>query len=145
MKDGIAWLRKAARQGTAKSQDSLGCILAKGQGVPKDCKEAAQWCRMPLASANYVTLVGKGAIGVDAQTGKLLWHYNRVANGTAVIPTPLVWDDYVFVSRGYGTGAAPLKIVKGGGTGSPVSAEEKYFLNASTFQNHHGGMVRVGD
>ena len=61
----------------------------------------------------YVTLVGKGAIGVDAQTGKLLWHYNRVANGTAVIPTPLVWDDYVFVSSGYGTGAALLKIVKG--------------------------------
>jgi outer membrane protein assembly factor BamB len=98
----------------------------------------------------YVTLVGKGAVGVDAKTGKLLWQYNRVANGTAVIPTPLVWDDYVFVSSGYGTGAALLKIVKstGGGdqiAGSPVTAEEQYFLNASTFQNHHGGMVRIGD
>ena len=95
----------------------------------------------------YVTLVGKGAIGVDAQTGKLLWHYNRVANGTAVIPTPLVWDDHVFVSSGYGTGAALLTIVKGGDgiAGSPVSAKEEYFLNASTFQNHHGGMVRIGD
>jgi len=92
----------------------------------------------------YVTLVGKGAIGVDAKNGKLLWHYNRVANGTAVIPTPLVWDDYVFVSSGYGTGAALLKIVKGTGD-SPVTAEEQYFLNASTFQNHHGGMVRIGD
>ena len=94
----------------------------------------------------YVTLVGKGAIGVDAQTGKLLWQYNRVANGTAVIPTPLVWDDYVFVSSGYGTGAALLKITKGAGdNGSPVKADEQYFLNASTFQNHHGGMVRIGD
>ncbi len=94
----------------------------------------------------YVTLVGKGAIGVDAQSGKLLWHYNRVANGTAVIPTPLVWDDYVFVSSGYGTGAALLKIAKGAGdNGSPIVAEEQYFLNASTFQNHHGGMVRIGD
>ncbi len=94
----------------------------------------------------YVTLVGKGAIGVDAQSGKLLWQYNRVANGTAVIPTPLVWEDYVFVSSGYGTGSALLKIAKGAGTdGSPVTAEEQYFLNASTFQNHHGGMVRIGD
>lgn len=177
----------------------------------------------------YVTLVGKGAIGVDAQTGKLLWHYNRVANGTAVIPTPLVWDDYVFVSSGYGTGAALLKIAKApaataGGTaapkvddakvaeaskalaelkaadaknrqaraktekgsadyeaadklvqamkpelakaeeqlrkaqgitdgdsgparvaGSPLIAEEQYWLNAGVFQNHHGGMVRIGD
>ena len=177
----------------------------------------------------YVTLVGKGAIGVEAETGHLLWHYNRVANGTAVIPTPLVWDDYVFVSSGYGTGAALLKIVKntgaaaepaaapkvdeakvaewtkklaeataalnkareargkidkaapeyaaadqlvqnlkpevakaegelakargtGGGEhgaagipGSPVLAEEQYWLNAGVFQNHHGGMVRIGD
>jgi outer membrane protein assembly factor BamB len=176
----------------------------------------------------YVTLVGKGAIGVDAKTGKLLWHYNRVANGTAVIPTPLVWDDYVFVSSGYGTGAALLRIARDGapapaaeaakvdpvkiaelskkvgelnaeierrrdermkhrrGTaeydaadklvqgmkpeiekaeaalkaakgekeegapptkiaGSPVVANEEYWLNAGVFQNHHGGMVRIGD
>jgi hypothetical protein len=152
-----------------------------------------------------------------------------VANGTAVIPTPLVWDDYVFVSSGYGTGAALLKIEKdpanaaaapaapkvdeakvaeltqklaelnaaiakhrdarakaekgtpeydaadqrvqavkpdiarveadlakargqsggedSGGKipGSPVIANEQYWLNAGVFQNHHGGMVRIGD
>lgn len=88
----------------------------------------------------YVTVAGKGALGVSAD-GKLLWHYNRVANDTAVIPTPLVWDDYVFVSSGYGTGAALLKLVK---DGSGVKAEEQYFLDAATFQNHHGGMVRIG-
>ena len=178
----------------------------------------------------YVTLVGKGAIGVDARTGRLLWHYNRVANGTAVIPTPLVWDDYVFVSSGYGTGAALLQIrpnmearaatgteapkadaakvaeltrevarlngemtarrearsklergtadfdaanqrvqalkpelekaesalraakgEKGDGAaqaridGSPVVANEVYWLNAGVFQNHHGGMLRIGE
>ena len=94
----------------------------------------------------YVTLVGKGAIGVDAASGKLLWHYNKVANGTAVIPTPLVWNDEVFVSSGYGTGAALLKINRGEGLGgSPLVVEERYFLAAATFQNHHGGMVRIGN
>jgi hypothetical protein len=29
--------------------------------------------------------------------------------------------------------------------GSPLEVQEQYFLNASTFQNHHGGMVRIGD
>jgi hypothetical protein len=29
--------------------------------------------------------------------------------------------------------------------GSGVKAEERYFLEANTFQNHHGGMVRLGD
>ena len=90
----------------------------------------------------YVTMAGKGAIGVAASDGRLLWHYDRVANGTAVIPTPLVWDDHVFVSSGYGTGAALLKLVK---SDAGVKAEEQYFLDASTFQNHHGGMVRIGN
>ncbi|MCH5374896.1 MAG: PQQ-like beta-propeller repeat protein [Planctomycetes bacterium] len=88
----------------------------------------------------YVQLVGRGVIGVDAASGKLLWRYDRIANGTANIPTPVVFDDYVFCSSGYGTGAALLRIVGGGGH---VEAREQYFLPAETLQNHHGGMVLV--
>ena len=58
----------------------------------------------------YVTLVGHGVVGVDAASGKLLWVYNDVANGTANIPTPIVTGDYVFCSSGYGTGSALLKL-----------------------------------
>ena len=172
----------------------------------------------------YVQLIGRGIVSVAAGDGKVLWFYNRVANGTANIPTPLAWDDYVFCSTGYGAGAALLKIAKvttapqaapaqdeakiaeltknlaalnaeiaqrrdarekttrdsaeynkandgvqtlkpeiasletalatarGGASaplgrvaGSPVEVQEQYFLNASTFQNHHGGMIRLGD
>jgi len=90
----------------------------------------------------YITLVGRGLVSVRASDGKTLWTYNPVANGTANIPTPLVWDDYVFTSSGYGTGAALLQLKK---DGDGVTAEEKYFLKPGTFQNHHGGMVRIGD
>jgi outer membrane protein assembly factor BamB len=90
----------------------------------------------------YVQLVGRGVIGIRATDGKLLWSYNRIANGTGNIPDPLCFDDYVFCSTGYGTGAALLKIT---GTGSNLKAEEQYFLDSKTFQNHHGGMIRVGD
>jgi outer membrane protein assembly factor BamB len=176
----------------------------------------------------YVTLVGRGVVSVQASDGKILWAYNRIANGTANIPTPLAWDDYVFTSTGYGTGAALLKVTradaakttepapvsgaekiaghqkkladlnaeitrrrearaktqegspeydkaneavqsikpdiataerelaKARGTpdvvegpkaisGSPLAIEEVYFLEAGAFQNHHGGMVRIGD
>lgn len=86
----------------------------------------------------YVTLTGKGAIGIAAKDGRLLWQYNRVANGTANIPTVLCQGDHVFTSSGYGTGAALLKLsAKDGG----VQAEEAYWLDAQVFQNHHGGMV----
>jgi outer membrane protein assembly factor BamB len=86
----------------------------------------------------YITLVGRGIVSVDAASGTLLWSYNDVANGTANIPTPIVSGDYVFCSSGYGTGSALLKLSK---DGSGVKAEEEYFLDANTLQNHHGGMI----
>lgn len=91
----------------------------------------------------YVQLLGAGTgcIGVDANTGKLLWKYERVGNGTASIPTPIVDGDFVFCSSGYGTGAALLKLGKDRGG---VKVNEVYFLNGNQFQNHHGGMIHVG-
>jgi outer membrane protein assembly factor BamB len=44
-------------------------------------------------------------------------------------------------ARGGSDGAATIAKIPG----SPLEVQEQYFLNASTFQNHHGGMVRVGD
>jgi outer membrane protein assembly factor BamB len=90
----------------------------------------------------YVQLTGRGLVSVAAEDGKPLWTYNRVANGTANIPTPLVKDDYVFCSSGYGTGAALLKVVH---SGAGLKAEEVYFLSANQMQNHHGGMILLGD
>lgn len=91
----------------------------------------------------YVQLMGRGVISVAADDGRFLWGYNRVANGTANIPTPIIKDDFVFCSSGYGTGSALLKLVKDGEKG--VKAEEQYFLEAKTMQNHHGGMIMIGD
>ena len=88
----------------------------------------------------YVQLVGRGVIGVRAEDGKFLWGYNRVANGVANVPTPVVWKDYVFCSTSYSTGAALLKLEK---DGDGVRAREVYFLDSRTFQNHHGGFVLV--
>lgn len=90
----------------------------------------------------YVTLVGRGVVGVDAATGKLLWGYNGIANGTANIPTPIVAGDYVFCSSGYGDGGtALLKISK---KGKELQGEEVYYHKPNEMQNHHGGMIRIG-
>ncbi len=90
----------------------------------------------------YVQLMGRGVVGVRADDGKFLWGYNRVANTVANIPTPVIKGDYVFTSTGYQIGAALLKLAR---SGDGVSATEVYFLDSRTFQNHHGGMVLVGD
>lgn len=94
----------------------------------------------------YVQLTARGLVGVRASDGKFLWGYNRIANRTATIPTPIVKGDYVFTSSGYNTGAALLKLTAAGsGPDATVNATEVYFLEPRTFQNHHGGMVLVGD
>jgi outer membrane protein assembly factor BamB len=90
----------------------------------------------------YVQLIGQGVIGVRAADGELLWGYGEVANGTANIPTPICSDDYVFCSSGYKTGAALLKLSK---SGDKVAMEEEFFLEYKTLENHHGGMIQVGD
>ncbi len=91
----------------------------------------------------YVQLIGRGLISVRASDGKLLWSYNRIANGTADIPTPIIHGDYVFGSTGYGDGgSALLKLTK---QGDGVDAAEQYYRPAKELQNHHGGMVLLGD
>jgi outer membrane protein assembly factor BamB len=90
----------------------------------------------------YVQLLGRGIVGIAAKDGKFLWRYDKIANGTANIPTPIVTGDYVFCSTGYGAGAALLKLLPDNGG---IKVKEVYFLGANKLQNHHGGMVRVGD
>jgi outer membrane protein assembly factor BamB len=93
----------------------------------------------------YVTILGHsgGVVGVAAKDGKFLWRYNRMVNGTANIPTAVVKDDLVFCSTGYGAGAALLRLVPS--QDGSVDVNEVYFLQGNKLQNHHGGVVMVGD
>jgi outer membrane protein assembly factor BamB len=89
----------------------------------------------------YVTTTAGGAIGVDAQTGTLLWTY-PIDRTTAVIPTPILRDDLVFIAAGYKRGGALLRQVPG--PQGTVTIEEIYPLNPD-LANKHGGIVLVGD
>jgi len=90
----------------------------------------------------YVQLVGRGVIGVEAATGRFLWGYDAVANTVANITSPIVRGDYVFATTAYNTGSALLKITR---HGDALKAEEVYFIRSRDFQNHHGGVVLLGD
>lgn len=90
----------------------------------------------------YVQLMGRGLVGVRASDGQFLWGYNRVANGVANVSTPIIRGNLVFASTGYQTGSALLELEP---DGNGVKANERYFLDSKTLQNHHGGLVLVGD
>jgi len=80
------------------------------------------------------------AVGVDIKDGRMLWEYPRVANRVANIATPVVKDNFVFLSSDYGTGAALLKL---DATGNGVSATEVYFTQE--MRNHHSSSILVGE
>ena len=88
----------------------------------------------------YVQLLQKGLVGVDAKTGKLLWRYAKpVSRYGANIPTPLASGDYIYVgSAGTGGGVVKLKAQDGN-----VEAQEVYF--ESKLPTSIGGVVKVGD
>lgn len=77
-----------------------------------------------VGSRQYVQMLEKGLVGVDAKTGKLLWHYNRtVSKFKANIPTPVVRGNEVF-SAGSGTGASLVRLKPANGA---FEVEEVYF------------------
>ena len=59
------------------------------------------------------------------------------------MPTPIVDGDYVFCSSGYDDGGTALLKLSGGR--GQVSFQEVYYLSANQLQNHHGGMIKIGD
>ena len=115
-------------------------------------KEGAGFSSIVVTEAagvrQYVQLVGRGLIGVEAATGRYLWGYNAIANENANIPTPVVHEDFVFAANGYTAGSVLLKLVRAADStaGEPkINAEVVYSLSGSQFQNHHGGVIRLGD
>ena len=88
----------------------------------------------------YVQLLQKGLVGVDAKSGKLLWRYGKaVSRFGANIPTPLASGDYIYMASA-GTGAGLVKVKpKAGG----AEVEQIYF--ESKLPTAIGGVVKVGD
>ena len=109
------WTSRELSDGAAYSS----CVIADVQGV-----------------STIMALTERAGVGVRASDGKLMWRYERVANRTANIATPVFHDNKVFYTSAYGTGGALLGLTAQNGA---VKAEEVYF--SRDMQNHHGGVV----
>lgn len=126
-----------------EDQGAIAALDAKTGAVQWQAKEitdGAQYASVVIATINgqrqYVQLFQKTLVGVAAKDGKLLWSVDW-SGRTAVIPTPIVKDNIVYVSSGYGTGSMAVEI------------DENYEVNElyrnKIMKNHHGGVILVGD
>jgi outer membrane protein assembly factor BamB len=88
----------------------------------------------------YVQLLADAVVGVDASDGKQLWKYTKLQQRMPVITTPVILDDHLFCTAGYGKGGALLTL---SGKDGKVTVKEDYFSTQLT--NKHGGVVQVGD
>lgn len=87
----------------------------------------------------YVQLTAKALIGVAAADGKVLWRFDKPANGMGInCSTPLFQDGQVFAASAYGAGGGLVNLSQ---DKEGVKAEEVYFTKK--MQNHHGGMIIV--
>lgn len=84
----------------------------------------------------YVRLFEKELVGVAAEDGKLLWS-SPWDGKTAVIPTPIVDGNEIYVTSGYGVGCKLVRV------NSDFSTEDVWINK--TMKNHHGGVIKVGD
>ncbi len=115
-----------------------GSVIWKSQGDEAGYSSAVLHEAGGIREAIFFT--GERALGVDVNTGKLLWSYGQVANRTANIATPIVKGNRVFLSSGYGTGAALLELTPANGG---ITAREVYFTRQ--MKNHHASSVVIGE
>jgi outer membrane protein assembly factor BamB len=87
----------------------------------------------------YVQLFEKRVVGISPDDGHLLWQ-SEFPGRVAVIPTPIVRDNKIFVTAGYGAGCSLVEI------GPDNVPKELYDEDArKLMKNHHGGVLLVGD
>ena len=108
----------------------------------RDFRDSAEYVSPVLATIagvkHYVQMTQRSVVGIS-RTGDVLWRASR-RGSTAVIPTPVVHDDHVYVASGYGVGCHLFKVTRRGGT----FRTEQVYAN-KVMVNHHGGVIRLGD
>jgi outer membrane protein assembly factor BamB len=87
----------------------------------------------------YVQLTDANVVGINPKDGSLLWKAPRPGR-TAVIPTPVIQGNLVYVTSGYGVGCNCFEIKK---TGEKFEATELY--QNKVMVNHHGGVIAIGE
>jgi outer membrane protein assembly factor BamB len=109
----------------------------------RDYSDAAEYTSIVAATIagrkQYIHLSSRTLAGLDAKTGELLWRAARRGE-TAVIPTPIVHQDLVYVTSGYGVGCNLFRVSQ---VDERFRVEEVYANKVMV--NHHGGVVKVGD
>lgn len=82
----------------------------------------------------YVQLTAQKLVGIAAADGRLIWESDWPGR-IAVIPTPIVKGNRVYISSGYGVGSKLVEV-------KPDGSTTDIWFN-KVMKNHHGGVIEV--
>ena len=110
--------------------------------LPLPSGDAAGYASMILdnstGTAQYISFLGGGLVGIEAATGNLLWRFEDTArNSPANIPTPIAHNGHVYSASSRGGGA----LIKLNNNNGQWSTETVY--SGSRLPSGIGGMVLV--
>jgi outer membrane protein assembly factor BamB len=83
-----------------------------------------------------LTMNAKALIGVNADTGDLLFRHGHETEYDVNATTPIYHDGQIFITSGYGSGSEMLKLTV---DGQQASVEPLW--QAKELDNHHGGVI----
>ena len=126
--------------GDAGTIVALDKQTGKSHWQSKEWTDGAQYSSIMVTELNgirqYIQLTQQRVASVAADDGRLLWEADWPGR-TAVVATPIVNNDRVYVTSGYGVGCMLIRI----GQNNDVS---EVYRN-KVVKNHHGGVILVGD
>ncbi len=106
----------------------------------KDFTDDAHYSSIVPATINgepqYVQLTMKHVVGISPKDGALLWQQDFPGK-TAVIPTPIVKGNQVYVTASYNAGCVSVRI-------EPGNKVSEVYAN-KVMRNHHGGVILYED
>ncbi|MDG2467638.1 MAG: PQQ-like beta-propeller repeat protein [Pirellulaceae bacterium] len=106
----------------------------------KDFQDGAQYSSPIKAVINnqpqYIQLTMKSLVSLSPVDGSVLWKSDWPGQ-TAVIPTPIVKGNRVYVSSGYRVGCMSVEVA--------ADNSVKQVWKNQVMVNHHGGVILVGE
>jgi outer membrane protein assembly factor BamB len=106
-----------------------------------DLEHSAAYCSPVVVTHGGVrqllTMTQKTVLGVDVETGKLVWSAPFVPKSPQNALTPVFQDGYVFVACGHSSGGTVMKI-------DPDARTAKTVWYRQDLDNCHGGTILIG-
>ncbi|MBI2195250.1 MAG: PQQ-like beta-propeller repeat protein [Planctomycetes bacterium] len=124
--------------GPDASVAALDKKTGKAIWTSKGLSEPSGYCSPTLVQRGnrklVVTLTSRSVVGVDAETGKLLWRIEHPTSYDVHAVTPVHSDGMVYYSAGYGSGGGMLQL-------SPDGSSVTSKWRDQSLDCHHHGLV----